>query len=81
LQPDNDLIEKINKAIDELPEKQREVYKLKKFDNFSYEEIAKKLNISLKTVETHIRRANIALKQKMKNLSIIKILYILFNIM
>jgi len=81
LQPDNDLIEKINKAIDELPEKQREVYKLKKFDNFSYEEIAKKLNISLKTVETHIRRANIALKQKMKNLSIIKILYILINIM
>ena len=79
--PDSDIIEKINKAIDELPDKCREVYKLRKFDNLSHAEIAKKLNISLKTVETHIRRANIALKEKLKYLSIIKFICIFLNIL
>jgi RNA polymerase sigma-70 factor (ECF subfamily) len=77
-QPDSDMIAAIYKAIDELPEKCGEVFKLRKFENLSHSEISKKLNISVKTVETHIHRANITLKEKMKKLHIIKLLIIFF---
>ena len=53
--------------IDELPEKCGEVFKLRKFEHLSHVEISKKLNISIKTVETHMHRANTTLKEKMKS--------------
>ncbi|MBN1116193.1 MAG: RNA polymerase sigma-70 factor [Bacteroidales bacterium] len=79
-QPDSDLITAIYKAIDELPEKCGEVFKLRKFENMSHAEISKKLNISVKTVETHMHRANLALKEKLKTLSIIKVLIIFYTL-
>ncbi|NTW32776.1 MAG: RNA polymerase sigma-70 factor [Bacteroidetes bacterium] len=48
---------KINKAIDELPEKCREVFQLSRFENLKYRQIADKLNISVKTVETQMSKA------------------------
>ena len=80
-QPDSDMIEAINKAINELPEKCGEVFKLRKFENMSHAEISKKLNISIKTVETHIHRASIILKEKMKKLTIIEVLLLFFHFM
>lgn len=44
-------------AIDELPERCREVFLLAKRDALSYHEIADRLNISEKTVEHHISKA------------------------
>ena len=48
---------KINNAIEELPEKCREVFKLSRFENLKYQQIADKLNISIKTVETQMSKA------------------------
>jgi RNA polymerase sigma-70 factor (ECF subfamily) len=52
-----ELEEKINEVIESMPDKCREVFKLSRFENLKNKEIAKKLNISVKTVEKHISKA------------------------
>ena len=52
-----DLLEKVRKYLEQLPEQQRRVLELKVFHNMTYREIAKTLNISEITVHTHIKRA------------------------
>lgn len=44
----------IIKALDTLPERNREVFRLHYFEGLKHKEIAAKLNISDRTVETHI---------------------------
>lgn len=44
----------INTAVDELPEKCRQVFKLSRYNQLKNKEIAQVLNISQKTVERHI---------------------------
>jgi RNA polymerase sigma-70 factor (ECF subfamily) len=61
-----ELTDRINQAIQNLPEKCREVFILCRFDNLKYAEIADRLHISLKTVEMQI---SIALKKLRKELS------------
>ena len=55
-----DIQEKINAAVEHLPEKCREIYKLSREQHLSYKEIAERLQISPKTVENQI---TIALKR------------------
>ena len=52
-----DLQEAVNKAVDALPDKCREVFKLSRFEELSYKEISQTLDISTKTVENHVGRA------------------------
>ncbi|WP_350285627.1 RNA polymerase sigma-70 factor [uncultured Croceitalea sp.] len=52
-----ELMEHINSVIDTLPEKCRLVFKLSREEQLSHKEIAKKLNISHRTVEVHISKA------------------------
>lgn len=47
----------IMKAIGRLPDECRRVFRLSRFEERKYEEIAKELNISVNTVKYHIRRA------------------------
>ena len=47
----------VQKALSELPSRCREVFILHRFDNLTYSQIAKRLNISTKTVENHITKA------------------------
>ncbi|MDY0101405.1 MAG: RNA polymerase sigma-70 factor [Lentimicrobium sp.] len=47
----------IQDAIGELPEKCREVFLLSRYENLKYKEIAVKLGISVKTVETQMSKA------------------------
>lgn len=47
----------IGAAIDQLPEKCRMVFVLSRFEELSYQEIADKLGISIKTVENQIAKA------------------------
>jgi RNA polymerase sigma-70 factor (ECF subfamily) len=61
-----ELNDKINKAINKLPDKCREIFILCRFENLKYSDIAKKLNISVKTVEMQM---GIALKKMRDNLS------------
>lgn len=63
LMEEAELADKINKAIEHLPEKCREIFVLCRFEELKYAEIASRLNISVKTVEMQIC---IALK-KMRN--------------
>lgn len=55
----------IEESVDRLPPKCRQVYILGKEKDLSYKEIARKLNISVKTVENHMGKA---LKQLRENL-------------
>ena len=60
-QPDKlveqDIRAQIDAAIAELPEKCREVFTLNRFENLKYQQIADKLGISVKTVETQMSKA------------------------
>jgi RNA polymerase sigma-70 factor (ECF subfamily) len=48
---------KIDLSIAELPEKCREIFILNRYENLKYQEIADKLEISVKTVETQMSKA------------------------
>lgn len=70
-----DLQERIDRIIDDLPEKCRQVFVLSRFEELSYKEIAEQLNVSKKTVEAHISRALKSLRQNLK-----QFLFILFKL-
>ena len=57
----------IKEAIEDLPEKCREIFELSRFKGLKYREIAEELSISVKTVETQMSRAIEALKKKLSN--------------
>ena len=51
------LKEKINKSLRQLPPKTREVFVLAKVNGLTYREIAEEMEISVKTVESHMSNA------------------------
>ena len=57
---------KIDRTLAELPEKCRQIFEMSRYEELKYREIAEKLNISVKTVETQMTKA---LKALRKNLS------------
>lgn len=54
---EEELKNKIDTAIEELPEKCRQVFVMNRYENLKYQEIADKLQISVKTVETQMSKA------------------------
>lgn len=52
-----ELQEKLDKALQELPEKCRTVFQLSRFEELKYQEIADRLDISVKTVENQMGKA------------------------
>ena len=48
---------KLNQALQVLPEKCRKVFQLSRFEELKYHEIADRLGISIKTVEGHMAKA------------------------
>lgn len=70
-----EMTDKLNNIIDALPERQKEIYKLLRVEGLKYSEIAKRLNISIKTVETHVSRALRTVRQKMGNYALLSILF------
>lgn len=54
---------RVEKALDMIDNKYRKVLSLYYYDNLSYEEIGKRLDIPVNTVRTHLRRAKEALKK------------------
>ena len=51
---DGDLRKNINAAIETLPPRQREIFKLSYLDELSSKEIADRLGLSVRTVESHL---------------------------
>jgi RNA polymerase sigma-70 factor (ECF subfamily) len=62
-----DLANKIEESINALPEKRREIFRLNREEGLKYREIAEKMNISIKTVETQMGLAIKTLRDKLKN--------------
>lgn len=77
-----DLIHKIEKIIAELPDKRREIFILSREQGLKYREIADKLQISIKTVETQMGHALKDLRDKLKDYqSILITFFIIGNFM
>lgn len=60
------MLEHINRLIDELPPRQREIVVLRKLDNHSTKEISEQLSLSPKTIEAHLTAALKFLKERLK---------------
>lgn len=65
---EKELEAQVLKAIEELPEKCREVFKMSRFDHLQNKEIAQQLNISHKTVERHMTIALDRMRACLKHL-------------
>ncbi|SFW17354.1 RNA polymerase sigma-70 factor [Chitinophaga sancti] len=55
----------IDTAIAELPDQMRKIFELNRHDGLKYTEIATRLHLSVKTVETQMSRALLKLRQKL----------------
>lgn len=75
-----ELRSKIENSINSLPNEVRETFKLSRFEELTYKEIAEKQNISSKTVEARISKALRILRVELKDyLPVIYIVSNLFN--
>jgi len=63
----NELEYRIKMAMEELPEQCRMVFKLSRFEELKYAEIARQLNISIKTVENHMGKALKIMREQLKD--------------
>lgn len=60
-----DFYEAVKAAIDSLPPIGRRIFKLNRDEGLTYQEISEYLNISVKTVETHMRRSLKKLREQL----------------
>ena len=74
----DEMNEKINLLIERMPPKQREVFKMKYFQNCSYKEIAETLGTSINTIENQIVKSHKFLKENLGKayLSILFFIYL-----
>jgi RNA polymerase sigma-70 factor, ECF subfamily len=63
----DELLAFLESHIEKLPERQREIIKLSRYEGLTYRQIAEQLNISENTVDTQIRRALDFLRDKLEN--------------
>lgn len=61
-----DLTETIDQAVNSLPTQQQAVFRLKRYEGKKNGEIAEVMGISVKTVEMHLSKALIALRENLK---------------
>ena len=59
-----DLNRQLHETIELLPDKCKQIFKMSRFENMKYSEIANKLNISIKTVEAQMGKALKFLRSK-----------------
>jgi RNA polymerase sigma-70 factor (ECF subfamily) len=63
----SELEDRIYKAMNKLPEQCRLVFKLSRFEELKYAEIAEQLNISIKTVENQMGKALKIMREQLKD--------------
>lgn len=73
----SELENRIYSAMEALPEQCRMVFKLSRFEEMKYSEIAEQLNISIKTVENHMGKALRIMREQLKDY--LPILIVLMN--
>ncbi len=57
----------INKAVDQLPEQQKKIFKLTRQQGLSHEQISKELGITRRTVSNHMTKALNSIRQFLKD--------------
>ncbi len=68
LMEENEIKKQLEVAINNLPQKQREVFLLNRFENLSYLEIANSLDLSVKAVEKRMHLALLSLRKVIHNI-------------
>lgn len=71
-----DLKKQTDLIIDKLPEKRKEIFRLSREEGMSYKEISEKMGISIKTVEDHMLHSLRYLRDQLKGIDILTLLYI-----
>ena len=71
----NDLLEKAEKIIDQLPGHQKTIFLLSKREGLSNAEISNKLNITKKTVENHLTKAKSFIKKSLVDKGLLSLLF------
>ncbi len=77
---EQELEQRIYDALQSLPEKCREIFMLNRFEGLKYAQIAEKLNISVKTVETQMSKGLKILREKLSDYLGIIVLFILTHL-
>ncbi len=62
-----ELEEKIEQALQVLPEQCAKIFKMSRFENLKYKEIADELNLSIKTIENQMGKALKILREQLKD--------------
>jgi RNA polymerase sigma-70 factor (ECF subfamily) len=75
--PEIGLLEKIEAAINALPAKRQEIFRLAREEGLKYREIADQLNLSVKTVETQMTLALKQLRDSLKEFHHLVLFFIL----
>jgi len=71
----NELLELANKSIEKLPPRRRMVYKLSRQEGMKIKQIASKLDISIRTAESHLSKALKYLKKELESSSLFSLLF------
>lgn len=72
-----DIRQAIEQSVDKLPPKCAEAFRFCYFQDMSHKEIAEAMNISIRTVEGHIRQAMLFLRTDLRNLFVL--MFMLYN--
>lgn len=72
----SELDQKIHNAINAMPEGRRKIFILSRFDGLKYQEIAEKLNISIKTVENQMGEALKFLRLQLKDFIVTVLIFL-----
>ncbi|MDR6783825.1 RNA polymerase sigma-70 factor (family 1) [Pedobacter africanus] len=73
------IIEILEREIQKLPPKMREIFELSRKDNLSHKEIAAKLNISEQTVKKQVQNALKAIKPKLNDMGVSIVMLLLMR--
>lgn len=59
--------EKIEEAVSQLPEQQQKAFRMKRFDGKKTKDVAEIMGLSIKTVEMHLSKATLNLRKNLKD--------------
>lgn len=74
----SDLLDYLNKIVAQLPPKRQHIYRMSREQGLTYKEIAREMNVSEKTVETHLRLALQTIKKELRSQMHLPVLLIAF---
>ena len=75
---DNDMRQQLRQAVDELPDKRLEIFRMRFFENMSNKEIGERLGLTVSTVENHMYAALKQLRRKLSKEQLLLLLALLF---